>query len=481
MSLVDISKNQMSEKTKSKILGSRYSIREQLGKKPGRYTYLALDEKTQNLVVVKLLKLDSDFEWDSLKLFEREAQILQNLSHPAIPQYLDFFEVDSPQTRGFALVQSYIDAKCLEEEVTTGRTFDEAELKEIAEKILNILIHLHERKPSIIHRDIKPSNILLTNRSGNSVGEVYLIDFGSVQNITAVENGTLTVVGTYGYMSPEHFGGRAVPTSDLYSFGATLIYLATGIHPADLPQRDLQIQFEDNTQLSQHFTRWLKKVLEPSQEKRFNSAEVALEALQHPETVNLSFVNYVAIKPVDTKIILNKNAEKIEIIQPGTGWISLLRKLVRSLLINIFALAFLIFFIPWYIWGLINIVMLACKVFLYWEEFLFEICGKIRLVIDKKHIYKTYEILGLEFKKSRSSLREHIIKIEYTNSFFDAKTYKDNISFKQILPRIIIYAGNQQYKLTGMTQTELEWLLKELSDYLELPFQRRVVPVIKSD
>ena len=151
---------------KSDILGSRYSIQEQLGKKPGRYTYLALDNQNQVLVVVKLLKLDRDFEWDSLKLFEREAQILQNLSHPAIPQYLDFFEVDSPDSKGFALVQSYIDAKSLEQQVKTGRTFDEAELKEIAEKILKILIHLHELKPSIIHRDIKPSNILLTNRSG---------------------------------------------------------------------------------------------------------------------------------------------------------------------------------------------------------------------------------------------------------------------------------------------------------------------------
>ncbi|MEL6460071.1 MAG: serine/threonine protein kinase, partial [Cyanobacteria bacterium J06621_15] len=71
---------------KSEILGSRYSIQEQLGKKPGRYTYLALDQETENLVVVKLLKLDSDFEWDSLKLFEREAQILRNLTHPLIPQ-----------------------------------------------------------------------------------------------------------------------------------------------------------------------------------------------------------------------------------------------------------------------------------------------------------------------------------------------------------------------------------------------------------
>ncbi|MGB6295876.1 MAG: serine/threonine-protein kinase [Rivularia sp. (in: cyanobacteria)] len=464
-------------------LGSRYSIQEQLGKKPGRYTYLALDNQTQNLVVVKLLKLDRDFEWDSLKLFEREAQILQNLSHPAIPEYLDYFDVDSPETKGFALVQSYIDAKSLEEQVSNGRTFDEAQLKEIAEKILNILIHLHERKPAIIHRDIKPSNILLTNRSGNSVGEVYLVDFGSVQNITVVENGTLTVVGTYGYMSPEQFGGRAVTTSDLYSLGATLIYLATGIHPADFPQKDLQIQFEDKTKLSKHFTNWLKKVLEPSQEKRFDSAQVALKALQKPEPVNLSFANHFAIKPVDTKILVNKNAEKVEIIKPEPRWIfSSLEKLLHNSVSTFVGLFFAIFLwnIPLVGW-IFSLTLIGSGV-INWIKFVFELFGRTRLVINQKKIYLNYELFCAKYERTKPSLRKDILKLEYTNSFIqEQKNSRGNISYREFSPAIIIWAGNKQYKLTGMTQTEVDWLIKELSDSLELPFQRRVVPIVKSD
>ncbi len=468
---------------KSDILGSRYSIQEQLGKKPGRYTYLALDEETQDLVVVKLLKLDRDFEWDSLKLFEREALILQNLSHPAIPEYLDYFDVDSPESKGFALVQSYIDAKSLEEQVSNGRTFDEAELKEIAEKILNILIHLHDRKPAIIHRDIKPSNILLTNRSGNSVGEVYLVDFGSVQNITVVENGTLTVVGTYGYMSPEHFGGRAVTTSDLYSLGATLIYLTTGMHPADLPQKNLQIQFEDKTQLSRHFTSWLKKVLEPSQEKRFNSAQVALEALQNPEQMNISVGNYFAIKPADSKVSLKKTAEKIEIIKPGTGWVfNSLAKLVNNLFSTFFGLCLLMVFRNFPLVGwLISLTILSFGAVL-WVDFIFEMFGKTRLFINQKTISLCYELFGIKYRKNKPSPRENIIKLEYTDSFFQGQeSSKGHISYKEFAPAVIIWAGNKSYKLTGITQPELDWLVKELSDYLELPFQRRVVPVIKSN
>jgi len=463
----------------SEILGSRYSIQEQLGKKPGRYTYLALDKDTQNLVVVKLLKLDRDFEWDSLKLFEREAQILKNLTHPLIPQHLDYFEVDSPDTKGFALVQSYINAKSLEEQVKNGRTFNEAELKEIAEKILNILIHLHERKPSIIHRDIKPSNILLTNRSGNSVGEVYLVDFGSVQNINVVENGTLTVVGTYGYMSPEHFGGRAVPTSDLYSLGATLIYLATGIHPADFPQKDLQIQFDDKTQLSEHLTNWLKKVLEPSREKRFSSAQIALKALQKPEKIKQTFADYIAIKPFDTKISLTKNAGKIEIVKPRTG--SILVFLLGTLSFAFFGWLFVMFFAYLPFFGWITSPIIVCIGIRIWVDYLFQMLGETRLFIDTNKMYFRYELFGIKLQIRETANRKNIIKLEYTNYFLKEKAgFKRRVSYEEISPEIIIWAGNEPYTLNEMTQTEVEWLVKELSDYLELPFQRRAIPIIRS-
>lgn len=73
-------------------LNDRYKIVQQLGKRTGRETLLAGDLSTRKLVVIKLLKFSSEFEWDDLKLFEREAQTLQDLSHPQIPRYLDFFE-----------------------------------------------------------------------------------------------------------------------------------------------------------------------------------------------------------------------------------------------------------------------------------------------------------------------------------------------------------------------------------------------------
>lgn len=130
---------------------------------------------------------------------------------------MDSFKVDLADSKGFGLVQTYIPAKSLEEHLQEGRTFSETEVKQIAKALLEVLTYLHSRQPAVIHRDIKPSNILLSDRSGNHLGEVYLVDFGAVKTTAQQQGGTMTVVGTYGYMAQEQFGGRAVPASDLYS------------------------------------------------------------------------------------------------------------------------------------------------------------------------------------------------------------------------------------------------------------------------
>jgi serine/threonine protein kinase len=268
------------------ILADRYQCDRRLGKQAGRQTLLARDLKTQQQVVVKLLSFSSDFNWEDLKLFQREVETLKSLSHPAIPQYLDSFEIDTPSRKGFALVQTYIEAKSLQEYLSDGRTFSESEVKQLAKALLDILAYLHQRQPPVIHRDIKPSNILLKNRSGNSVGEVYLVDFGAVQTLATQQGKTVTVVGTYGYMPPEQFGGRAVPASDLYSLGATLIALITKQHPADLPQQNLRIKFEPIAEMSRGFTNWLKWMTHPSLERRPASVEIAKEVLEKPEQIN---------------------------------------------------------------------------------------------------------------------------------------------------------------------------------------------------
>jgi serine/threonine protein kinase len=456
---------------------SRYEVQQLLGKKSGRRSLLAKDQVTGELVVIKLLSFNSDFEWDDLKLFEREAETLKSLSHPAIPRYVDYFEVNSPTIKGFALVQSYIPAQTLEQYLQTGRTFTEAEVKQVAKAVLEILIYLHGLHPAVIHRDLKPSNILLGERSGNSVGQVYLVDFGSVQTVLAAEGGTRTVVGTYGYMPPEQFGARTVPASDLYSLGATLIYLITGNHPADLPQKDFRIQFEPVADLTPGLTRWLQWMTEPNLERRLSSAEEALKALNESQlkspTKPYAIINVV--KPAGSKIQLTKILDYLEILIPPAGFKpSMLFTALFAILWNSFILLFIIalLFVSFpenIIPLLILLVFLWAGLFMLWN-LLFDLCGNIRLSLDDQEIALRYELLGFQFHRPQPASRRNITKLVYLPRHFT----KDSQGDKTPVPaQLEIWAGVQKYQLnvnSGSIQSEaeLEWLAHELSNWLSL-------------
>ncbi len=314
------------------VLCDRYRIQSVLGRQIGRRTFLAHDLQTGLLVVVKLLLFSPDFTWEHLKLFEREAEVLKSLNHPAIPQYLDYFDVEIDFGKGFALVQTYIEAKSLLDWIQSGRTFSEADLKAIAKELLKILDYLHSRQPAVIHRDIKPSNILLGDRSGHNIGQVYLIDLGSVQ--TVIHGGTRTIVGTYGYMPPEQFGGQTTPASDLYALGATLIYLATGQHPDQLPQQQMRILFEDQVNLSPHLIDWLQSMTEPSLDLRLKSVKQALEAL---ETSNFGQNNQLTVigKPNGSRVQVTKTRKMLEIFIPPQGFhLNLIPTILVAILLN---------------------------------------------------------------------------------------------------------------------------------------------------
>jgi len=478
----------------SKIIGDRYQVQQQLGKRAGRRTLLARDLTTQKLVVVKVLFFGHDFEWEDLKLFEREAETLKALSHPAIPRYLDFFELDLPTNKGFALVQTYVEGKSLEKHLKAGRTFTEAEVKQLAKALLEILIYLHGLKPSVIHRDIKPSNIVLSDRSGNCVGNVYLVDFGSVQTLAAREGGTITVVGTYGYMPPEQFGGRTVPASDLYSLGATLIYLVTGMHPADLPQKAGRIVF-DPANLSPAFGFWLKRLIEPSLDQRLHSAREALQTINQSLSSNIN--NLTLNKPVGSKVLLNKQADFIEIIIPPQGFsffvsfyflFTAFGLPIACALTKIFVTPdiFTINFFPVLVLLLLVIIAWSGTLMMLLAT-LFPLFRRMRLKIDQQQISFKYEIFGFKYNSLKPSKRPDINRLEYTKY----SSFQQSDQIFEILPRITIWAGIKQYDLgsnqpkkmsdsddnwffrsgfnRNLSQPELGWLANELSDWLGLP------------
>ena len=420
----------------------------QLGKQTGRQTLLARDLQTQELVVIKQLFLGSDFEWQDLKLFEREAETLKALAHPAIPRYLDYLEIDELDSKGFALVQTYVEGKTLEEHLRSGRTFSESEVKELAQSLLEILMYLHERNPPVIHRDIKPSNILLHSRSGHSIGQVYLVDFGSVQNQAAKFGGTITVVGTYGYMAPEQFGGRSVPASDIYGLGATLIYLVTGLHPTELPQQDLKIQFADRApQLNPDLIDWLEWMTEPSLDQRLSSAGEAWRALKNPRPIDKTPVTF---QPAGSDIKLTKNSDFIELVIPpqgvGFGLVALLSAALPGSV--------------YLFWGGFPYILPAVGVM-----FLFALFREVRLRIDHQQISCSSHLLGLRWNHCKPAPRQDICQLEFKTTF-------SSLDKSSKASEVIVQAGDQKYRLHKLSESEIEWLATELSQWLGLKIKR---------
>ncbi len=257
------------------VIHHRYILQQRLAKNAGRHTWLSVDNTADppQLVVLKLLAVGEESRWAELKLFEREGQTLRQLNHERIPHYIDSFTLE--EGLSFGLVQAYIPGKSLKQLLQEGKHFSIEEVKTIARSILEILIYLHELSPPVLHRDIKPSNLILGDDR-----QLYLIDFGAVQDSASRDGRTFTVVGTYGYAPIEQYGGQTIPASDLYSLGATLIHLATGIAPIDLPQTEEGIQFSDRLSLPTAFCRWLTKLVQPMISKRFPTARAALETLE---------------------------------------------------------------------------------------------------------------------------------------------------------------------------------------------------------
>ena len=460
-----------------KRLCERYEIRRELGKAIGRRTLLAKDIQTQRDVVIKLLTFGSDFEWANLRLFEREGEVLKSLKHDGIPNYLDYFEIDLPQVKGYALVQSYVNGRSLQEQLKSGHTFNEAEVIDIAQRLLAILQYLHSQTPPIIHRDLKPSNILLGERSGHSQGKLYLVDFGSVQAPYVNPSGTLTIVGTYGYMPPEQFGGRAEPASDIYSLGATLIYLVTGCHPADLPQHSLRIRFEAKaTQINLSVRKWLRWLTAPEINQRPASASEALQGLKtmlESGTLNELSGNYLS----QSRILVNRQEERLDIVLPPKGfqpkqvssWLNLL-VLGVTFSIASFISGMIVWFPMLIMYGVLGnfifVLQLVSSIASITSGFMAVIL--IPTPARNKLLHQLHLCLD---DHGLSIYRESIFLWRFRRVLFQVKWVEiEGLAWGDAQNTLEICGISSRYRLNrqklGLTITEFKWLAQELSDGL---------------
>ena len=207
------------------VLNSKYELVEYAGSGGMGAVYRALSLHNRETVAVKVLKPDIVAKSpEYAELFEKEAETVQSLSHPHIVKVFDSGKDDDLSY----MVMEWIDGRSVEEVITQGQ-LPISSLVNIFEQICSAVHFAH--KSNIIHLDIKPGNILLLKKA-EPIDFVKVIDFGLSRVITRESGTTVTRFrGTHQFCAPEQFGGKVSHRSDIYSLGATLYYLTTGVIP----------------------------------------------------------------------------------------------------------------------------------------------------------------------------------------------------------------------------------------------------------
>lgn len=267
------------------VLLARYKIDSVLGGGGQGAVYRARDlnfPDARRLVAVKEMHVStSDPNRNAaMRTFQREANILATLAHPAIPKIYDFFDQNS---RAY-LVMEYINGTDLEALLSKVKALPMQKILEWAVELCDVLHYLHSYQPEpIIFRDMKPANVM-----ADSLGKVRLIDFGIAKVFTS--GAKHTTIGTEGYSAPEQYRGNANPLSDIYSLGATLHHVITRQDPrlappfsfAERPMRDF------NDEVTPQLSVIIEKALNFEAKDRWQSAEqmkMALEDLRYTRNV----------------------------------------------------------------------------------------------------------------------------------------------------------------------------------------------------
>ncbi len=439
------------------IIQERYQLQKPLGRTAaGRKTWLATDLESNERVIIKLLAFSPEMQWEELKLFEREAEVLQALNYPRIPKYRDYFSLEKDEGGGlpwFGLVQDYIPGSSFQELLESGKRFNELNIEKVASEVLEILIYLHQLSPPVLHRDIKPSNLIFGEDE-----RIYLVDFGAVQSQAAVTGVTFTVVGTSGYSPLEQFWGRAVAASDLYALGATLIHLLTGVAPASLPHEDGRIQFSDRVSVEPFLIRWIEKMTEITIEKRFQTAVKALESLENRKVepvFNRSNGSIKKIhKPLNSKVVIERSPDELKVQIPAGG--------LRKLKYRIYGGCLTIFF--WYL--LVVGIVHSWVFFPAFRLLLFSSILSVTFTFAAKFLgEKTYLNIGIHgFELIRETLwfkygKKWANVNDIVGIFLNKNGYVNEVSIRSKL--------NTYYLGGALTEEECAWLAEEIRDWLK--------------
>ncbi|HNB25241.1 MAG TPA: serine/threonine-protein kinase, partial [Candidatus Melainabacteria bacterium] len=271
------------------VLKKRFEILQELGSGGMAVVYLANDQELNRKVAIKVLHLFMLSDEDSRVRFEREAQILSQLSNLHLPQLFSsgLLVDDVPY-----LVFEFIDGVSLADEIKKAGGLPWKRALKIATQIATAMQYVHEN--GVVHRDLKPRNLMLS-KDGNDF--VKVLDFGLAKALSLSIGSTITstgaLIGTPQYMSPEQCKGVACDeAADIYALGCIIYEMLTGYPPFnstefvslirkhEREQPELVSKKMNASDLPRNIDAVVLKALEKEPEKRYRSMSQFSEALE---------------------------------------------------------------------------------------------------------------------------------------------------------------------------------------------------------
>lgn len=255
----------------AEIIG-RYELIRELGRGGMAVVHLAYDPHVKRQVAVKVLPYQFTADPQLRARFQREAELIAALEHPAITPIYDFGEhAGQPY-----LVMRYMPGGSLADRLERG-PMSLADTVRFIDRIGPALDFAHQK--GIVHRDLKPGNILFDNE-----GNPYIADFGIARFISSQTGLTGSfAIGTPAYMSPEQFGAEELidHRSDIYAMGIILFEMLSGAVPflANTPAQVMKMHLmspvppirDYRTDLPGGVQEVLDQILAKEREKRFQS------------------------------------------------------------------------------------------------------------------------------------------------------------------------------------------------------------------
>ncbi|MBD2163375.1 serine/threonine protein kinase [Calothrix membranacea FACHB-236] len=250
--------------------------------------------------ILKVLEANLAADPKVIELFQQEVAVLGKLDHPGIPKVDGYFQYKTrDELLLHCLVMEKINGINLEQWLKQHDNVPISQTQAIAwlKQLLEILVVLHGKQ--YLHRDIKPCNIMIRNSPDHLNQEdgrdLFLIDFGTAKELAKSLTGVNAIMSS-GYSAPEQMHGEAVPQSDFFALGRTLVFLLTGYHPLDM--YDIQHNVLHWRNRANHISTLLLNLIDwlmaPEIDKRPANAQEILQRLEEIEkqinansTVNL--------------------------------------------------------------------------------------------------------------------------------------------------------------------------------------------------